>query len=311
MSNTNLQFVGDLQSAINSYSETGTVIYTSEANMYVIKSDSSKLKISDIMFVSILPTIGITNKLYVLTTTFTLNFYDTIWHEIKPSELAIKADKVTPVVENNLLSMDSIGNLKDSGNKVSDFETPTGSQTKVDNSIIAIKNGVSTDGDTLLKLRGLITGIQTLLSVNDINFDTLQEVVTAIKSDEGLLTSLTINKINTSDIIDDLLHIDVNKPLSANQGLILKGLLDTSIGGATKPYEIGNYGILYDYNGEGKIITETITGSITRTTTFTYNTGGSDIGKILNQTIVEEGKTITMTYSYTLGKISGVVVTTV
>ena len=85
MSNTNLQFVGDLQSALNSYSETGTVIYTSEANMYVIKSDSSKLKISDIMFVSILPTIGVANKLYILTTTFSLNFYDTIWHEIKSS----------------------------------------------------------------------------------------------------------------------------------------------------------------------------------------------------------------------------------
>lgn len=106
------------------------------------------------------------------------------------------------------------------------FESITGSQNKVDSAITTLKDGVSTDGNTLNKLRNLISGIQTLLNSDDTTLDSLQEIVSYMKANKTILDGVTINKINISDIIDDLLHTDTNKPLSANQGKILKDLLD-------------------------------------------------------------------------------------
>ncbi|MBK5239842.1 hypothetical protein [Clostridium sp.] len=150
----------------------------------------------------------------------------------------LKADKVITPILNNFLSMDATGNLKDSGSKVTDFETPTGSQTKVDNSIIAIKNGVSTDGDTLLKLRGLIT---------EVSGDSL----------------------------------------------------------------FGNYTTTYAYDVNGKISGCTIIGDKSEITAYTYFTTGDNLGKINTESIQKDNKTVTNTFSYTSGKISGVITVTV
>lgn len=96
----------------------------------------------------------------------------------------------------------------------------------VDSAINTLKSSVSSDGDTLFKLRGLIGGIQTLLNSNDVSLDSLQEIVDYIKNNKTILDGVTINKVNVADIIDDLVHTDVNKPLSASQGRILKSLID-------------------------------------------------------------------------------------
>lgn len=92
--------------------------------------------------------------------------------------------------------------------------------------ISSLKDGVSTDGDTLAKLRNLIGGIQTLLNSDDVNLDSLQEIVNYIKNNQTILEGVTINKVSVSDIINDLLHTDVNKPLSAKQGKVLKDFID-------------------------------------------------------------------------------------
>jgi len=109
----------------------------------------------------------------------------------------------------------------------SSFETTVGSQTKVNVAITTIKDGVTTDGDTLAKLRGLITGLQVLLDSDDTTLDTLQEVIVYIKSNKTILDSVTTSKVNITDVINDVTHTDTNKPLAANQGKILKDLLDT------------------------------------------------------------------------------------
>ena len=51
------------------------------------------------------------------------------------------------------------------------------------------------------------------------NIAALDALMTLISTALGL-------KVNTADIIDDLTHTDANKPLSANQGKVLKGLVD-------------------------------------------------------------------------------------
>jgi len=240
----------------------------------------------------------------------------------------LKADKVLTPITDNLLSMDSTGNLKDSGSKVADFETPTGSQLKVDNSIIAIKNGVSTDGDTLLKLRTLITGIQTLLNSNDVNLDSLQEIVSYIKDNKTLIDGITTTKVNISDIVNNLTSTDINKPSSANMAKTLNDsivALQTQVDNlpTTSNIKVDKIGVLkgerselnfiegsnitLDINDDtvdGRVdikINSTATGGDTTfgnyTTTYTYDTNG----KISGCTIIGDKSETTIYEYYTSG----------
>lgn len=91
--------------------------------------------------------------------------------------------------------------------------------------ISTIKGGVPVAGDNLSKLYNLITAINTLLTSNDVNLDTLQEVINTIKSDEGLISSLTTNKVNVSDIVNVLTTTATGKVLDARQGKALNDLI--------------------------------------------------------------------------------------
>lgn len=94
-------------------------------------------------------------------------------------------------------------------------------------------------------LKGLIDNINTLLQSDDVDLDTLQEIVTYIKSNKSILDSVTTLKVNISDIIDNLTSEISNKPLSAKQGYVLKGLIDTLSSSYSSLYESveGNGGI--------------------------------------------------------------------
>ena len=71
-----------------------------------------------------------------------------------------------------------------------------------------------------------INAILALLASNDTDLDTVQEIVTYIKNNKSLIDGVTTNKVNISDIIDNLTSALANKPLSANQGVVLKALID-------------------------------------------------------------------------------------
>lgn len=80
-------------------------------------------------------------------------------------------------------------------------------------------------------IRNLITDLTTRLNSladsDDTTLDQLSEIVAYIKSNRTLIENVTTNKVNVSDIIDNLTSTATNKPLSANQGKILKDLIDT------------------------------------------------------------------------------------
>lgn len=105
-----------------------------------------------------------------------------------------------------------------------------------------------------LILKGLIDGIQTLLNSDNINLDTVQELVDAIEDVQGWISTILVNDLTTggttkaltaqqgvvlkalvdariliSDIVNDLTTGGVLKVLSAEQGLVLKGLVDARI----------------------------------------------------------------------------------
>ena len=77
-------------------------------------------------------------------------------------------------------------------------------------------------------LKALIDTIQEVLASNDTDLDTIQEIVSYIKSNKSLIDSITTSKVSVSDIVDNLTSSLANKPLSAKQGAVLKGIVDTN-----------------------------------------------------------------------------------
>ena len=80
--------------------------------------------------------------------------------------------------------------------------------------------------DIRLILASLTTKVNDLLDSDDDTLDQMSEVVAYIKANRELLESVTINKVNVSDIIDNLTTSVSDKPLSAKQGVQLKALID-------------------------------------------------------------------------------------
>lgn len=80
--------------------------------------------------------------------------------------------------------------------------------------------------DIRLLISNLTSRINGISDSEDVDLDQLSELVAYIKSNRTLIEEVTTNKVNVSDIIDNLETSVSNKPLSAKQGVILKGLID-------------------------------------------------------------------------------------
>lgn len=81
--------------------------------------------------------------------------------------------------------------------------------------------------DIRLLIEGLVSRLNALADSDDTTLDQMSEIVTYIKANKTLIDSITTSKVNVSDIINNLTTNVSNKPLSAAQGVILKGLIDS------------------------------------------------------------------------------------
>lgn len=98
--------------------------------------------------------------------------------------------------------------------------------------------------DIRLLIEGLNTRLNALADSDDVTLDQMSELVAYIKDNRELIEGVTTNKVNVSDIIDNLTNNVGNKPLSAAQGVVLKGLIDTlSNAKADKAITLAGYGI--------------------------------------------------------------------
>lgn len=92
-------------------------------------------------------------------------------------------------------------------------------------------NNHNTSSTAHSDIRNLISGLNTRLNAladsDDTTLDQLSEIVAYIKSNRSLIENVTTNKVNVSDIIDNLTSTATNKPLSAKQGKILNDLINT------------------------------------------------------------------------------------
>jgi hypothetical protein len=75
-------------------------------------------------------------------------------------------------------------------------------------------------------LKQLINTINSVLKSDDVSLDTIKEIVDYIKTNKELIDYVTTSKVSYNDIVDDLESKIVNKPLSANQGALLKESLN-------------------------------------------------------------------------------------
>jgi hypothetical protein len=82
-----------------------------------------------------------------------------------------------------------------------------------------------TDARVNLVSKTLFEKYPTPESMSDADLDELSEIVTYIKANKTLIESVTTNKVNVSDIIDNLETPDPTKPLSAAQGVYIMGIL--------------------------------------------------------------------------------------
>ncbi len=76
-------------------------------------------------------------------------------------------------------------------------------------------------------LSSLTARLNTLADSDDSTLDQLSEIVAYIKNNRELIEIVTTNKVNVSDIVDSLSSSAAGKPLSANQGRLLKQLIST------------------------------------------------------------------------------------
>lgn len=75
-------------------------------------------------------------------------------------------------------------------------------------------------------ITGLTNRLNALANSDDTTLDQMAELVEYIKDNRELIEGVTTNKVNVSDIVDNLTTNVSNKPLSAAQGVALKALID-------------------------------------------------------------------------------------
>ena len=73
---------------------------------------------------------------------------------------------------------------------------------------------------------GLTEKLNALADSDDTTLDQMSEIVAYIKNNKSLIDGITTGKVSVTDIVDSLASTATNKPLSAKQGKILKGLID-------------------------------------------------------------------------------------
>lgn len=122
-------------------------------------------------------------------------------------------EKLTERVAKNETNIDVLTQNKANKSDIIDNLTTNNS-----NQMLSAKQGY--------RLNNMINDINALLKSDNINLDTIQEIVNYIENNKDLIDSIMLTKVNISDVVDNLITTDSTKPLSANQGVVLKEFID-------------------------------------------------------------------------------------
>lgn len=83
--------------------------------------------------------------------------------------------------------------------------------------------------DIRLLVQGLTERINALADSDDTTLDQMSEIVSYIKYNRSIINGINTNKVDVSDIVNNLISNNTDKPLSAKQGRVLKSLIDEII----------------------------------------------------------------------------------
>ena len=78
-------------------------------------------------------------------------------------------------------------------------------------------------------ISGLTQRLNALADSDDTTLDQMSEIVSYIKYNRSLINGIDTNKMDVSDIVNNLISNNTDKPLSAKQGRVLKSLIDAII----------------------------------------------------------------------------------
>lgn len=135
---------------------------------------------------------------------------------------ALPADTVIPTVPTKVSAFTNDAGYLTQHQSLAGYATETYANTVVSNHNI----NNSAHNDIRLLIEGLTNRLNTLADSDDTTLDQMSEIVTYIKSNKSLIEDVTTNKVNVTDIINNLTTNVTNKPLSAAQGVAIKGLID-------------------------------------------------------------------------------------
>lgn len=98
--------------------------------------------------------------------------------------------------------------------------------------------------DIRLALQEINTRLNAFFDADDKTLDELSEIVAYITSNKSLIDAVTTSKVNVTDIINNLTTNISNKPLSAAQGVVLKGLIDALSASLANYQPKGDYALV-------------------------------------------------------------------
>jgi hypothetical protein len=153
--------------------------------------------------------------------------------------------------------------------------------------------------DLRVALKDLADRLSAALNSDDTTLDDLKEVVTYIKSNRTLIDAITTSKVSVADIINDLITNVADKPLSAAQGVIIKGLIDDVSQAVKEAVTIGTVSIAPSQWTDGHPLTASVfvNGLVEKSVAFLFPAD--------DETKVEAAASKLSAFAYTLMGIGG------
>lgn len=128
-----------------------------------------------------------------------------------------------------LLTAEDVGALPDTYTPPNQTAAQVGADPKGTAASAVSEHNVDTDAhnDLRTELKALSDRLTAFFDSDDTTLDELSEIVAYITRNKTLIDSITTSKVNVADIVNNLTTNVANKPLSAAQGVVLKGLIDS------------------------------------------------------------------------------------
>lgn len=117
------------------------------------------------------------------------------------------------------------------------------SNASVSTSVNNHNTNAEAHNDIRLELKVINDRLNAFFDSDDKTLDELSEIVAYITNNKTLIDSITTSKVNVEDIINNLTTNVANKPLSAAQGVALKGLIDSVSTSLSNYQPKGNYAL--------------------------------------------------------------------